>query len=134
MSLKYSFFILCFLSLNSMASTIKVEYGFNIYSLELQDKSLAFIKKGYRSVVENQECSKNLFLHFSQKFKTLGSSLPADAKVVKKESEFPVKYQFENKHGELDKDSETATKLLVLPQEFENLRLAVEYRCEGTGK
>lgn len=136
MFLRHCLFILCALSMESMASTLKVEYGFNTYTFDHHKTVLTYSKKSYRSIIESKECSKNLFQHFSKKLSDLTASLPVEhaASIKKDGTEFAVKYQFENKKGELRHDSPLGKKLLSLPQDFDNSRLAIEYRCEGTGK
>lgn len=136
MFLRGCLFILYAFSMETMASTLKVEYGFNIYSFDHHENVLTYSKKNYRSVIESKECSKNLFQHFTKKLSDLTSSLPdKHTETIKKDgTEFPVKYHFENKKGELRHDSLLGKKLLSLPQDFDNSRLAIEYRCEGSSK
>lgn len=136
MFLKSSLLITIFFSFASLASTLNIEYGFNAYSFEIKENVITYIKKSHRSIVERRECSKNLFQKFSSTLNALTTSLPINEKeIIKKDgTEFPVKYQFEKKKGELRHDSPLGKRLLLLPKDFETLRLAVDIRCEAADK
>lgn len=120
----------------SYASSLAIEYGFNAYSFEIKENVITYAKKSHRSQVVRRECSKNLFHKFSTTLNALTTSLPRNQKAeIKKDgTEFAVKFQFENKKGELRHDSPLGKRLLLLPQDFETLRLAVDIRCEASDK
>lgn len=128
--------ILTILSMETMASTLKIEYGFNKYSFDIEEKTLTFTKKSHSSTIESSECGKNLFNKFKKRITDLAEALPENKKASLKEdgTEFPVKYLYQNKKGEVRGDSSTGMKLLSLPKEFDNTKLAIRFRCEGDKK
>ena len=136
MFLKTCLLLTAFFSFASMASTLKIEYGFNAYSFEIKENVITYTKKSHRSSVERRDCSKNLFQKFSVTLNALTTSLPMNEKeTIKKDgTEFAVRYHFENKKGELRHDSSLGKRLLLLPNDFETLRLAVDIRCEAADK
>lgn len=136
MFLKFSLLFTTLFSFASMASILKIEYGFNAYSFEIKENVITYIKKSHRSTVERRECSKNLFQKFSSTLNALTTSLPLNEKaIIKKDgTEFAVQYQFEKKKGELRHDSPLGKRLLFLPKDFETLRLAMDIRCEAADK
>ena len=136
MFLKSCLLIAALFPFATMASTLNIDYGFNAYSFEIKENVITYTKKSHRSVVERRECSKNLFKKFSMTLNALTTSLPLNEKeIIKKDgTEFAVKYQFEKKKGELRHDSPLGKRLLLLPKDFETLRLAVDIRCEAADK
>lgn len=136
MFLKSALFSLLFISLSALGSTLKVEYGFNVYSFEIRENVVTYTKKSHRSVVERKECSKNLFQKFATILNATTSALPNNEKAtIKKDgTEFVVKYKYENKKGELRHDSPLGKRLLSLPQEFDTFRMSVDLRCEAADK
>lgn len=136
MFLKSFLLITALLPFAAMASTLNIDYGFNVYSFEIKENVITYTKKSHRSAVERRECSKNLFQKFSVTLNALTNSLPLNEKAIIKEdgTEFAVKYQFENKKGELRHDSPLGKRLLLLPKDFETLRLAIDIRCEAADK
>lgn len=118
-----------FILLSSIATaqSIQVEYGFNIFSLEIKEDKIIYQKKSYQDSVQVKECSKKLFNNFSRKVTTLFKQLPKDAH---NSGDFMIKYQFDSKKGVLSPHSTSGKKLLLLPQEFETFRLATEFRCQ----
>ena len=118
-------------SLSVKAQTIHVEYGYNIFSLEISENEIKYQKKSYIDSVKRRDCSKNLFNNFSKKVNALFASTPPNAK---DSEDFLVKYRYKDKTGQLLATSSFAKRLLVLPQEFETFRLATEFRCEEEQK
>lgn len=112
---------------NLYAQTIHVEYGFNIFSLEVSENKITYKKKSYTESVKKQKCSENLFHHFTEKIKALTKKAPQDHK---DNGDFMVKYRIENKTGALLPTSAFAKKLLNLPRDFDSFRLTTELRCE----
>lgn len=128
MFLKITFLILILFGSALHAQTIHIEYGFNIFSLEINENQITYKKKSYTDSVKKQKCSENLFNNFSLKIKALIKKAPKDDK---ESGDFMVRYRFDNKTGILSPASRYGKKLLTLSQDFESFRLATEFRCEG---
>ena len=119
-------------SLSAFAQTIKVEYGFNIYSLDITNKEITFKKKEFEAVVKKEKCSTNLFNDFALRFKALSSDKKPDDQSTG--SEFLVKYKIDKKEGILTPQHPLAQRLLRIPKEFDVFKLATEFRCEKEKK
>lgn len=126
------FLTLGLFSFTTMAQSIHVEYGFNIYDLTITDQEITYTKKEFEAVVKKEKCSTNLFNDFQERMRKLSTEKkPADET---KGSEFLVKYKIDNKEGVLTPKHPFAQKLLSIPQEFDVFKLATEFRCEKEKK
>ena len=114
-----------------LAQSIQVEYGFNIYSLNLTDKEVKFQKKEYVATVTKEECSTKLFNDYVSRFANLAKEQPKDQTTG---SEFLVKYKVDDKEGVLTPQHPFAQKLLAIPQSFDVFKLATEFRCQKDKK
>ena len=128
MFLKFIFSLLILLSATLKAQTLHIEYGFNIFSIEVTEKEIKYQKKTYHDSVIKRKCSANLFNNFSNKVLNLTKSFPPSDE---SSADFMVKYRFGNKTGKLNPSSSYAKRLLLLAQDFDAFRLATEFRCEG---
>lgn len=126
MSKKLVFF-LALVPLTALGQSIKVEYGFNIYSLDIGAKEITFKKKEFVSTVKKEECSTNLFNDFAQKFEVLKLEKPQDET---KGEGFKVKYTVDSRKGVLPPTHPYAQLLLSIPQRFDAFKLATEFRCQ----
>lgn len=114
-----------------MAQSIHVEYGFNIYSLNLTAKEVTFQKKEYVATVTKEECSTKLFNDYVSRFANLSKERPKDQTTG---SEFLVKYKIDGKEGVLTPQHPFAQKLLGIPGSFDVFKLATEFRCQKKDK
>lgn len=132
--MKLNFFLLLLTGLftqSLLAQSIHVEYGFNIYSLNLTSKEVKFQKKEYVAIVTKEECSTKLFNDYVSRFADLSKEQPKDQTTG---SEFLVKYKIDGKEGVLTPQHPFAQKLLDIPSSFDVFKLATEFRCEKKGK
>ena len=130
MKLKLPLLLLLGMSTNLWAQQIEVEYGFNIYSLNLTEKEITYQKKEYKAVVTKEECSTKLFNDYASKYKDIGKDLPKDQTTG---AEFLVKYKIDGKEGILTPSHPLSQKLLSIPNSFDVFKLATEFRCEKKG-
>lgn len=131
MKIKLPLLLLLALSTNLWAQKIEVEYGFNIYSLNISEKEITYQKKDFQALVTKEECSTKLFNDYASKFKDLTKDLPKDQTTG---AEFLVKYKIDDKEGVLTPSHPFAQKLLSIPSSFDVFKLATEFRCEKKGK
>ncbi len=124
-------FLAGFFSQSLFAQSIHVEYGFNIYSLNLTPKEVTFQKKEYVAKVTKEECSTKLFNDYVSRFSDLTKDQPKDQTTG---SEFLVKYKIDDKEGVLTPQHPFAQKLLGIPGSFDVFKLATEFRCEKKDK
>lgn len=120
-------FVLAFVPLTGLAQSIKVEYGFNIYSLDIRAKEITFKKKEFVSTVVKEECSTNLYNDFAEGFQVLTKEKPKDKSIGEG---FQVKYTVDSRKGILPPSHPYAQLLLSIPQRFDGFKLATEYRCK----
>lgn len=124
--------LLCFFFPQSLwAQSINVEYGFNLYSLNMSDKEITFQKKEYVITVTKEECSTKLFNDYKKRFSILTKETPKDQTTG---SEFLVKYKVDAKSGTLTPDHPYAQVLLSIPKTFDVFKLATEFRCQKDKK
>src|SRR5690606_560239 len=119
--------LLALLPAGAFAQSIKVEYGFNIYSLDIGAKEITFKKKEFVSSVVKEECSSNLYQDFAQGFKALTQEKPKDQSAGEG---FKVKYTVDSRKGILPPGHPYAQLLLSIPQRFDSFKLATEFRCQ----
>lgn len=123
-------FTLLLLPMSAFSQTILVEYGHNIYSLEMSENEIRFQKKEHVAIVTKQPCSTNLFNDFKTRFSAL-TNLPED-KVSG--AEFLVKYKVGDKEGIQITTHPYSQVLLSIPKQFDIFKLATEYRCKKGSK
>ncbi|MFA5584215.1 MAG: hypothetical protein WDA09_08365 [Bacteriovoracaceae bacterium] len=128
MFLKSLIIPLLFISFSLKAQPLHVEYGYNIFSIEVKENEIQYQKKTYKDSVTKKKCSEKLFKKFADRFHSLTKNFPSNSK---DSADFMVKYRLGSKAGQLSPTSSFAKKLLSLPQDFESFRLATEFRCEG---
>lgn len=128
MFLKVTSVLFMILSLSLDAKTLHIEYGFNIFSLEISDSEIKYQKKTYKDSVVKKKCSEKLFNNFSNRVLNLTKNFPASDK---DSDDFMVNYRFENKTGKLSPGNSYAKRLLLLGKDFEAFKIATEFRCEG---
>lgn len=128
MNRKLSFlFLIGLFSVNAFSQEIRVEYGFNFYSLKMTKDEITYIKKDFEAVVKKEPCSTNLFNDFVERFSDLTKNKPQNQTAG---SEFLVKYQVDKKAGVLTPNHPFAQKLLNIPNSFDIFKLATEFRCQ----
>ena len=123
--------LLGFFTHSLWAQSINVEYGFNIYSLNMTDKEITFQKKEYVATVTKEECSTKLFNDYKKRFSILTKETPKDQTTG---SEFLVKYKVDAKSGTLTPNHPYAQALLSIPKTFDVFKLATELRCHKDKK
>lgn len=128
MNRRLSFLLLIGLfSVNAFSQEIRVEYGFNIYSLKMTKEEITYIKKDFEATVKKEPCSTNLFNDFVERFSDLTQDKPQNQTTG---SQFLVKYKVDNKEGILTPTHSYAQKLLNIPNSFDVFKLATEIRCQ----
>lgn len=123
--------LLGFFTRSLWAQSINVEYGFNIYALNMNDKEITFQKKEYVAKVTKEECSTKLFNDYKQRLSILTKETPKDQTTG---SEFLVKYKIDAKSGTLTPSHPFAQVLLSIPKTFDVFKLATEFRCQKDKK
>ena len=128
--MKLKILLICSLScLSALAYSqeIKVEYGFNHYSLSMSKEEITFKKKSFSATVKKEECSTKLFNDFIERYAVLTKEEPKDQKTG---AEFLVKYKVNKREGILTPTHPYAQTLLSIPQSFDVFKLATEFRCQ----